>query len=94
MNCTDCAVWFCEIREENAAVPGRSSSGGRVLSADRSGDRRGFLKKRSENRTRKMYRLIRDRSLLSAVNFVSCCESLLVTGGEYSALSYHPFVNN
>ena len=37
MNCTDCAGWFCEIKEENEAVPGRCSSGGRALSADRSG---------------------------------------------------------
>ncbi|MGX8703996.1 MAG: hypothetical protein ACSW8H_06055 [bacterium] len=29
--------WFFEIKEENAAVPGRCSSGGRALSADRSG---------------------------------------------------------
>ena len=37
INYTDCAGWFFEIKEENAAVPGRCSSGGRALSADRSG---------------------------------------------------------
>ena len=37
INYTDCAGWFFEIKEENAAVPGRCSSGGRELSADRSG---------------------------------------------------------
>ena len=36
INYTDCAGWFFEIKEENAAVPGRCSSGGRALSADRS----------------------------------------------------------
>ena len=28
INYTDCAGWFFEIKEENAAVPGRCSSGG------------------------------------------------------------------
>ena len=37
MTIQTCAGWFCGIKEENAAEPGRSSSGGRVLSADRSG---------------------------------------------------------
>ena len=37
INYTDCAGWFFEIKEENVAVPGRCSSSGRALSADRSG---------------------------------------------------------
>ena len=36
INYTDCAGWFFEIKEENVAVPGRCSSSGRALSADRS----------------------------------------------------------
>ena len=63
MNYTDCAGRFFEIREESAAVPGRCSSGGRALSSDRSGDRRCFPAKRSENQTSRMYSFIRDRSL-------------------------------
>ena len=63
MNYTDCAGRFFEIREESAAVQGRCSSGGRALSSDRSGDRRCFPAKRSENQTSRMYSFIRDRSL-------------------------------
>ena len=51
---------------------------------ERSGDRRGFLTKRSENQTSRMYRLIRNRSLVFAD--LPCGSCPLLPGNTRSTL--------